>query len=116
MEVLHKPESTRNRYIFANSVTTSHAEILKELEKATDQAWEVEHIKTADEVAAGREQIASGNPFGMYLLAKASCWGNLPGLNQNFEEDEAEALANDLLGIRPTGIDAVVGEVVAARV
>lgn len=115
VEVLRKPEATKNRYIFASSVTTSHAEILKEMEKATDQAWEVEHLKTAEEVAAGREQIASGNLFGMYLLAKASCWGNLPRLQQNFEEDEVAALANDLLGIRPTGIDDIVRDVVAAQ-
>lgn len=115
VEVLRKLEATKNRYIFASSVTTSHAEILREMEKATGQALEVEHLTTAGQVAAGREQIASGNLFGMYLLAKVSCWGNLPRLGQNFEEDEAAALANDLLGIRPTGIDAIVREVVAAQ-
>lgn len=114
VEVLHKPEDTKNRYIFANSVTASHAEILKALEQATGQAWEIEHISTAADIAAGREQIASGNPFGMFKLVQASAWGNLPGLRQNFEVDEKEALANDVLGIQPTKIDVIVRDVVSS--
>ena len=115
VRVLQKPQETKNRYIFATTVTTSHADILKELEKATDQVWEVEHISTADDIAAGQEQIVSGNPFGMFKLVQASCWGNLPGLRQNFEVDERAALANDVLGIAPMGIDDIVREVVASQ-
>jgi hypothetical protein len=85
------------------------------LEKATGETWTVEHVATADEVAAGKTMLESGNAFGVFKLVQASFWGKLPGMRQNFEVDEKEDLVNDMLGINKKSVQAVVKQVLVEQ-
>ncbi|ETN46653.1 uncharacterized protein HMPREF1541_00839 [Cyphellophora europaea CBS 101466] len=111
---LKNPEATKNKYIFAYSVTTSQTEILAELEKATAQKWQVESVTSADDIEEGRKLVAAGDFVGMYKLVQAATFGGLPGLGQNFERDEKDGVANDVLGIKPTSIEDIVAEVIGS--
>lgn len=113
--VLKNQEATKNRYVFAYSITASQERILKELENATGQAWEVEPIDTATDVAAGQELLAAGNFFGAFKLVQANFWGNLPKMGQNFEADEPQGLVNEVLDIEQKRLDDIVKDVLASQ-
>lgn len=97
VSILQHPVETANKYLYIETVAVSQRDILKSLEAATSQKWEVESVKTDEMVTAGKQLVAGGDFTGNFLFVQASVWGNGEGLRQNFSVHES--LANSLLGV-----------------
>lgn len=109
VSILQHPVETANKYLYVETVAVSQTDILKSLEAATSQSWEVEHVETAELVTAGQQLVAAGDFTGNFLLVQASVWGNGPGLRQNFSVHES--LANSALGLPKGDLDKTVKRV-----
>ncbi|KEF52880.1 uncharacterized protein A1O9_11298 [Exophiala aquamarina CBS 119918] len=112
ISILQHPVETANKYLYVQTAAVSQIDILKSLEAATGQDWEVERVKTEELVGLGKQLVASGDFTGNFLLVQASVWGNGSGLRQNFSVDES--LANSMLGVRQGELDETVKRVVNA--
>ncbi len=113
ISILHRPGETANQFLYVCTVVTDHTAILKSLEAETGHEWEVEHVKTDDQIAKARSMVAAGDFAGMFMLAQASSWSNVPGIRSNFAVDEK--LANEVLGLPAQGsLDATVKEVLGS--
>lgn len=109
VSILQHPVETANKYLFVETVAVSQMDILKSLEAATSQKWEVEHAKTVEMVTAGKQLVAAGDFTGNFLLVQASVWGDCPGLRQDFSVHES--LANSVLGLPRGDLDEIVKRV-----
>lgn len=99
--ILTHPGETANQYLYVSTVTTTQGAILKSLQSHTGQEWTVQHVKTDEEIARGRELVAKGDFTGMFALVQASAWGTVPGIRTNYPADEK--LANGLMGLPDEG-------------
>ncbi|KAI1616304.1 NmrA-like family protein [Exophiala viscosa] len=108
--ILTHPAETANQYLYVSSVTSTQRAILEVVQSHTGQEWTVQHVKTDEEIARGRELVAKGDFSGMFALVKASAWGTVPGIRTNYPVDEN--LANELIGLRAeSSIDEVMRNV-----
>jgi nucleoside-diphosphate-sugar epimerase len=112
--VLQHPAETKNKFIYADSVATSQAEVLAALEKATSTKWEAEYKSSNERMDIAGEQLSKGDFTGALTTVKTTVWGNIPGLNQHFEVAEQERLMNDLLAIPRANVQEIVDRVVAS--
>lgn len=106
VSILQHPIETANKYLYVETIAVSHTEILKSLEAATGEKWEVENVKTDELVNVGKQLVAAGDFTGNFLLVQATVWGNGKGMRQNFSVDES--LANSLLGLPKGDLDKTV--------
>ena len=91
---------------YANTLQETTAnEILASLEKNTGQKFEVEHVKSDDMIAKGREELKAGNMMeGLKkLIIAATC---RPNLGSNYAKEET--LANGMLGLEQENVDIVI--------
>lgn len=107
--ILQNAVQTANKYLYIETVAVSQRNILKSLEAATSQKWEVESVKTDEMVTVGKQLVAGGDFTGNFLLVQASVWGNGEGLRQNFSIHES--LANSVLGVPRGDLDQTVKRV-----
>ena len=82
--------------------------ILASLEKATGKKWEVEYVKSEEEIRKGKDMLAAGDFMGMGTLAKAVSFS--PGYGADFEAEEV--LDNGKLALEKEDIDVVLQRLV----
>lgn len=106
--VLSHPEKYANEYVYVNSFTTSQAEILAALKKASGtEEWSVEQKSSQAYMDGGNEKLASGNMFGVYDLIFASTFQG--GHGADFSS--GRKIANAELGLEKEDVDTVTKEV-----
>ena len=111
VSILSHPSETANKYLYVSTVTTSQSSILKSLEDCTGEKWDVENVRTDEQIAKGRQMVSEGDFTGMFLLVQASAYGDVPGIRSNYEAEEH--LANGKLGLPAKGdVDEIVKGVV----
>ncbi|KAE8351803.1 hypothetical protein BDV28DRAFT_13150 [Aspergillus coremiiformis] len=111
VSVLQQPQETSNKYFYIASVETTQNEILAALEETTRAKWSVKATTTEEQVAEGVKKLGSGDITGAFALARATCYGNIPGLRANYAKEET--LANDLLGLKFEPVKDTVKRIVA---
>jgi hypothetical protein len=111
---LEHPAETANRFVYVSSVASTHSEVLAALEKATSAKWTVNRKSTQARLDEAKEALGKGDMSGGFTMVKTTCWGNIPGLQQHFEVDEKERLANELLGIERASVQETVDRVLAS--
>ncbi|KIV99437.1 uncharacterized protein PV09_08868 [Verruconis gallopava] len=112
---LEHPEETANKVVYASTMATTQNEILAALEKATSAKWDVERKTTEQQLREARESLDKGDFAGAFTMVKATLLGNLPGLEQHYEVDVKDKLANDILGLTRASLEETVNRLVAGH-
>ena len=108
--VLERPAETKNRFVWVESFNTSQNEIVAALEKTTGKKWEVNKVKTADQIKKGRELAAKGEFAGIALLIVATIFTEDVDPGANFSK--SKKIDNDLLGLPKEDLQTTVEEIV----
>lgn len=106
VEVLLKPEETKNRVLLMQSFCVSQLDILRSLEKATGVKWETEYVGIDEFVAKHKARVDAGDKASNEDLVFA-----LGVIEGNWEEHEDFSM--ELLGLENEDLDEVVKKVVA---
>ncbi|KAL3476684.1 hypothetical protein BJX99DRAFT_246704 [Aspergillus californicus] len=114
VSVLRQPQATANQYLYVSSVETSQKEILAALEQATSSSWTVTNTTTDAEVSEAIEKLGKGDFTGAFTLVRATCYGNIPGLDSNYVKDKKPA--NELLGLKQQSVQETIQRVVAESI
>jgi putative NADH-flavin reductase len=107
VQVLLKPEETANRVLLIQSFTVSQMDILRSLEKATGQKWEVEHGDLDEFVKEHKRRSDAGDKASIEELVFAL--GVIEGSWETRDD-----FAMELLGLQNEDLDEVVAKVVAS--
>ena len=108
--LLTHPDKYVNEFLFVNSFTTSQAEILAALKKASGAEWEVEHKDAGARIADGKEKLANGDPHGaLDLIFGATFHGGYGG-------DYSAKVNSQALGLEAQDLETVTREVYEAVV
>lgn len=106
--ILKNPEATANKYLNIAGVTTTQNEVLRILEQATGDKFEVEHVSSTEMEKAGDDKMAKGDfsAFGNYLeqFLFADGAGNALKGDEN---------AIKLLGLQEENLEEVIKSVLA---
>ncbi|KAH7122990.1 hypothetical protein EDB81DRAFT_913081 [Dactylonectria macrodidyma] len=92
---------TKNQYVYVNSFTVTQNEVLKALEAATGDSFEVSHGTVDDLWQDGATQVKDGQPFGVLSMVAGSVYGK--GGLANFSV--TKGLWNEKLGLRQENLD-----------
>lgn len=107
VQILLKPEETKNRVLLVQSFCISQLDVLRSLEKATGSKWTAEYVDIDEFVKKHKAQADAGNKDSIEDLVFA-----LGVIEGNWEEHEDFAM--ELLGLQNEDLDEVVKKVVAA--
>jgi len=106
--VLSLPDKYANEYVYISSFTTSQAEMLSALKKATGtDNWAVGHKSAQTYMDGGREKAAKGDMMGVYDLIFASTFQK--GNGADFSS--GRKTANAELGLEKESVEEVTKEV-----
>ncbi|KAF5646380.1 2'-hydroxyisoflavone reductase [Fusarium sp. NRRL 52700] len=94
-------EITRNQYVYINSFTVTQKDVLRALEKATGDKFQVSHGTVNELWESGAEQVRNGNPMGTLAQISGSLYGK--GGVANYSVDKG--LWNDKIGLRGENLE-----------
>lgn len=108
--VLQKEDETRNRMLYIQSFCVTQNEVLRSLERATGQDWQVEHLKSEEYVQAIKREIdqdPGNDEAGENLVSVVGI------VDANWEAKDD--FANGLLGLKNENLDEVIKRVISNR-
>ncbi|KAG5762211.1 hypothetical protein H9Q72_009692 [Fusarium xylarioides] len=88
-------EITRNQHVYVNSFTVTQNDILRALEKATGDKFQVSHGTVKGLWEAGAEQVRNGDPMGALAQISGAIYGK--GGVANYSVDRS--IWNDKIGL-----------------
>lgn len=99
---------TKNRYIYAAGTVTSANEVLRAVEKTTDQQFTAGHYRVEECIEEGQKRIEKGYPdSGLALLERSVLYDEHIDASASFKTRSA----NDMLELAAESVDAIVAEV-----
>jgi hypothetical protein len=94
VEVLERPEETRNLFVTVSGFQTTQEEVLAVAEKITGDKWTVKHVDSREHVKEGNKAIEKGDYSGVFNQLQGLSLGD-HGLGNL----EGEGLWNERLGL-----------------
>jgi hypothetical protein len=94
VEVLQKPDLTKNQYVFISSFQTTQKEILEIAEKISGEKWTVKNVSSKDLFESGNAKLQKSDFSGVVDLIRGSAFGE-----QGLGNLEPEGLWNEKLGL-----------------
>jgi len=85
---------------------TTQAETLEAFEEATGTKWTVNPTTTDEQVTKGSKLLAGGDFEGAFMLVRATAFGKIGDLPENYAKDGT--LANELLGLKQESVKEMV--------
>ena len=103
------PNETANKYLYIESLTVSHSEVVDSLERAMGKKWEREEVDAEEMKRSGLEKMSKGDHSGaVSLIRYVNC---VHGYGGNFAE--SWGTANGLLGLPKMTLDDEVRKLVS---
>ena len=108
--VLERPAETKNRFVWVESFSTSQNDVVAALEKTTGKRWQVNKVKTADQIKTGNELVAKGESAGIALLIIGAIFTEDVDTGADFSK--SRKIDNDLLGLPKEDLQTTIQEIV----
>ncbi|WYZ35529.1 hypothetical protein EsH8_X_000176 [Colletotrichum jinshuiense] len=108
---LKRPDLTRNQHVYVNSFTTTQNEVLKALEKATQDKFAVSQGSVEELWRGGLTQVEQGQPLGAVAMVAGAIYGK-GGLAHY---SVTKGLWNERLGLPQEDLDEFIGNYVREK-